>query len=124
MTSKKEFPYLHSEGRQIKPLRDLSPWPELEMHPETANKLDLKEGEWVFVETSPGRIKQKLRFNNSLDPRVVYVAYGWWFPEKGEAELYGWDESNLNCLTSSSPPYEMTLGSLTLRGIPCRVYKA
>jgi len=124
MTSKKEFPYLHSEGRQIKPLRDLSPWPELEMHPETANKLDLKEGEWVFVETSQGRIKQKLRFNNSLDPRVVYVAYGWWFPEKGEAELYGWDESNLNCLTSSSPPYEMTLGSLTLRGIPCRVYKA
>ena len=124
MTSKKEFPYLHSEGRQIKPLRELSPWPEVEIHPETARSLDLKEGEWVWVESPQGRIKQKLRFNNSLDPRVIYVAYGWWFPERGETELYGWDESNLNCLTSSSPPYEPTLGSLTLRGIPCKVYKA
>jgi hypothetical protein len=27
---------------------------------------------------------------------VVSVSYAWWFPEKSESELFGWQESNIN----------------------------
>ena len=38
-------------------------------------------------------------------------------------DLYGWSESNINILTESAPPYEPALGSLNLRGVPCKVSK-
>lgn len=123
LTSAKEFPYLHSEGRWIEGLRRMRPEPVVELNPATARQLGLAEGDWAVIETERGRIRQKVAFNDSLDPRVVFVAYGWWFPEEGIGGLYGWEESNLNILTSSDPPYEPALGSVTLRGIPCRVWR-
>jgi hypothetical protein len=53
----------------------------------------------------------------------VGVSYGWWFPEQGVKSLHGWQESNINMLTSSEPPYNPEIGSTNLRGILCRVYK-
>lgn len=124
LTSRKERPFLHSEGRAIPGLRRMSPEPVLEVHPDTARSLGLKEGEFALVETPRGRIRQKVAYNPSLDPRVVYCAYAWWFPERGVEDLYGWEEANLNVLTSSDPPYDPAMGSLTLRGVPCRLRPA
>jgi hypothetical protein len=39
-----------------------------------------------------------------IDPRVVRVAYGWWFPEKGAESRFDWDEANMNTLTDGCPP--------------------
>jgi anaerobic selenocysteine-containing dehydrogenase len=94
------------------------------LHPDTADDLGLKAGEAVCIETPAGRIKQTLRLNAELDPRVVTVAFGWWFPEKGPAQLYGWQEANLNLLTDNCPPHDPAMGSANLRGIMCRVYRA
>ena len=121
LTSAKEPTFCHSAYRNITSLRKITREPSVELNPETAQRLGVKEGEWVYIETRKGRIKQKLALNNELDPRVVVVSYGWWFPEKGPATLYGWDESNLNLLTENDPPHEPTMGSVALRGIPCRV---
>ncbi len=52
------------------------------------------------------------------------VGYGWWFPERGEAEMFGWDEANLNILTDDGPPYSPEIGSPKMRGFLCKVYKA
>jgi anaerobic selenocysteine-containing dehydrogenase len=123
-TTYKVEPYRHSGGRQIASLRGSHPDPIISIHPQTAGKLGIAEGDWVYVETKRGRIKQKASLTTSLDPRVVVADYGWWFPEKGVAELYGWAESNINVLTDDKPPYGREVGATNLRGILCKVYKA
>jgi thiosulfate reductase/polysulfide reductase chain A len=77
----------------------------------------------VYIETPSGRIKQRLKLNGDINPRVVVVAFGWWFPEGKPLELYGWREANLNILTDSALPLYPAMGSTNLRGFPCKVYK-
>jgi anaerobic selenocysteine-containing dehydrogenase len=93
------------------------------IHPETADKLGVKAGDQVYIETKRGRIKQKAALNDNLDPRVVELDYGWWFPERGVSNLYDWLESNVNVLTGNRPPFNREMGSANLRGILCKVYK-
>jgi anaerobic selenocysteine-containing dehydrogenase len=119
----KRKPYRHSGGRQIPSLRDSHPEPITMIHPEVADRLGIKEGDRVYVETSRGRIKQKAALTTAIDPRVVGVDYGCWFPEKGASELYGWAESNVNMLTNDKPPFNREIGSANLRGFLCKVYK-
>ena len=123
LTSAKERHFVHSAYRNIASLQRMKTEPVVELNLETAHKAGLKEDDWVYIETRQGKIKQKLQLSAGLDPRVVIASYGWWFPEE-PSSLYGWDRSNLNMLTESEPPYEPTLGSVELRGIPCQVYKA
>jgi len=123
LTSCKWAPYRHSGGKQIASLRGSSPDPVVRIHPTTAEKLSIKEGDWAYIETRRGRIKQKAALSSDIDPRVVWVDYGWWFPEKEASDLYGWAESNMNILTDNKPPYNREMGSTNLRGILCRVYK-
>jgi anaerobic selenocysteine-containing dehydrogenase len=104
-------------------LRNITPEPVAELHPNTAKEYRLKEGDWIFIETRKGRITQKLVLNPSLDPRVVFVAFGWWYPEDPSG-LNQWDKSNLNILTESGPPYDMVVGGVQIKGLPCRVSKA
>jgi len=122
-TSWKSEYYRHSGGRQIRTLRKYHPDPVVYVHPETAAGLGIKEGDWVWLATKRGRVRQKAVLSEEIDPRVVGVDYAWWFPEKGAEEQYGWSESNINILTDDKPPFNKELGSTNLRGILCRVYK-
>ena len=122
-TTWKSGAFTHSQHRQVASLRAIHPEPQLNIHPETAAKSGIKEGDIVYIETRRGRIKQKAILVDSLDPRVVVVDHDWWFPEKGAAELYGWAEANTNILTDNNPPFNPEMGSTNLRGILCKVYK-
>ena len=97
-------------------------WRGVEIHPETARQAGLAEGDMAHIETRKGRIVQKVKFNDELDPRVVMPAFGWWYPEEKEG-LYGWKKSNINVLIDGSPE-ELSTGAVQLRGIPCRIYKS
>ena len=123
LTSAKDPNYFHSAYRNISSLRKLSPEPLVFLHPETAQKLNIRQGDWARIETRMGTIRQKVAFSADLDPRVVIAAYGWWFPERKDLELCGWKESNINILTENNPPYEPAIGSTNLRAIRCRVFK-
>jgi anaerobic selenocysteine-containing dehydrogenase len=123
-TSWKPVQYRHSAGRQITTLRGGHPEPVVNIHPQTAEDIGVNDGDWAFIETKRGRIKQKVVITDKLDPRVVIADYSWWFPEKGISDLYGWAESNLNVLTDNGPPYNAELGTVNLRGILCKVYRA
>lgn len=123
MTNPKEAAFYLTGYKHVEALRQITPQPIVELNPETAKKAGLKEGEWVYIETSEGRIKQKLVLNRDLDPRVVYAAFGWWFPEEPE-NLFQFKKSNINVLTEDDPPYDPQIGSMELRGVPCKVYKA
>jgi len=100
-------------------LRGISKEPYVEMNSETAEKYGLVEGEMAYIETTEGRITQRVKLNESLDPRIIFVAHGWWFPERDDL---GWKESNDNLLTKWDGPKCQAMGAVTLRGIPCRVY--
>ncbi len=123
-TSAKDPFYFHSAYRNISSLRKLSPEPIVLIHPDTATHLGIDEGNWVCIETKQGTIRQKAALNPEMDPRVVVLSYGWWFPERNDLELSGWKESNLNVLTDNDPPYEPGIGSTSLRAAPCRIYKS
>ena len=118
MTSGKDSYFYHSSWRMLKGLRKLSKEPFVEVHSETAKKMGLKEAEMAYIETSEGKITQKVKLNDSLDPRVVWVAHAWWFPEKDDL---GWKDSNVNMLTKWDGPKCNAMGAVTMRGIPCRV---
>ncbi|MFH1088197.1 MAG: molybdopterin dinucleotide binding domain-containing protein, partial [Chloroflexota bacterium] len=121
LTSAKEQSFCHSAHRSIPALRKSAPEPLVELNSATARRLGIREGDPVVIETGQGRIRQKLTLNDDLDPRVAYVSFGWWFPEEDVSTLYGWERANINILTPSAPPHEPGLGSVALRGIPCRV---
>ena len=121
LTNGKEEAFMMSGFRHVASMRLVRPDPIVELHPDMAQKLGLEEGNWVYIESEKGRVKQRLSLNRNIDPRVVLAAFGWWFPESDEPG-YGWRESNINVLVPSGPDYDPSTGGVSLRGIPCRVY--
>ena len=122
MTNAKEDVYMLTGYKQVASLRAIKPEPIVQMHPDTAKDLGLKEGNWIYIETVKGRVKQRLAYDPDLDPRIVVTSFGWWFPEE-KTGVFGWDKSNINVLTRSEPPYDPGIGTSDLRGIPCRVVR-
>jgi anaerobic selenocysteine-containing dehydrogenase len=114
--------YFHSQYRQVPWLRERQPYPIVQVHPETAGELGIAEGEWVWIETPRGRIKQVAQLFPGMDPRVVVVQASWWYPEEPGPDHGLW-KSNANILTSSEPPYDPAIGSTTFRALLCRIYK-
>lgn len=114
--------FFHSEGRQIKSLRRLNPEPLVEIHPITAEKLGIKNGDWVWIESPRGgRIKQKAHLTEGIHPGVISAQHSWWFPEKEPWE-YGFTESNINMITHGMSVDPHT-GSEPWRSFLCKVYK-
>jgi anaerobic selenocysteine-containing dehydrogenase len=112
MTNGKEELYILTGFRNLTKLNIQVRDPIARLNPETARKLGLKDGDWVYIETKNGRVKQKLITDSHVDPRVVLASFGWW------------EESCLNLITDSNPPYDPATGSPHLKGIPSKVCKA
>jgi thiosulfate reductase / polysulfide reductase chain A len=110
-----------SEYRQIDALRKKHPYPRVQIHPKTAKHYRIKEGDWVWIESPRGRIKQVARITDGIDPRVVNVEHGWWYPEDPEPGHGMW-KSNANVLTSMDPPYDPAMGTYQLRALLCKIY--
>ncbi|MFC1868119.1 molybdopterin-dependent oxidoreductase [Thermodesulfobacteriota bacterium] len=125
ITGSRTIEYYHSAGRQISSLRNLLPDPEIEVHPDTAKKANIIDGDWVWIETPQvkgERVRLKVKLSANIDPRVVNAAHGWWFPEKPAPE-HGCFDSNIDVILSDDPPREEICGSVPTRGTLCRIYK-
>jgi thiosulfate reductase/polysulfide reductase chain A len=125
ITGGRSIEYMHSEGRQISQLRRSLPDPEIEVHPETAQREKIEEGDWVWVETPQvkgERVRFKVKLTSNLDPRIVHAQHGWWFPEKTTPD-HGCFESNIDVVLDDDPPREKICGSVPTRGTLCRIYK-
>jgi len=123
-TGAKTVAFFHSEHRQIPSLRRMNPDPLVEIHPETAHKLGVVDGDWVYIENKYGRCKQKSRLTRGIHPRVVHAQHGWWFPEKSGPEpvLFGAWESNINLLLPSGWTGKSGFG-YPFKAQMCRIYK-
>ena len=121
LTTGARIPYFfNSEHRQLKKLRKAHPDPLVEIHPETAAALGIRNGDWVWIETLRGKIQQRAKVTTDVDPKVVHVEHGWWFPEEEGPEHGVW-KSNANMLTRNGPPYDPAMGTYHLRGLLCRI---
>ena len=112
--------YFNSEHRQLARLRKAHPDPVAEIHPLTAGKHGIRNGDWMWIETRRGRMKQRVKITAGIDPRVIAAQHGWWFPEE-PAPDYGVWKSNVNLLTDNQPPYDPAMGTYQLRALLCRV---
>ncbi len=120
-------PMFHSEFRQVGTgLREMHPDPIAEINTNTARRLGIRDGDWIWIETRRGRIKHKARITDGIDPRVVSIQHGWWFPEENPEDpiLYRVFECNANMLTLEEPEIcDPLIGNWCNRGLLCRVYK-
>ena len=115
--------YFNSEHRQIENLRKAHRHPVAEIHPATARAHGIKNGDWMWIETQRGRIRQRAKVTDGIDPRVIAAQHGWWFPDEPAPE-YGVWQSNVNLLTNNQPPYDPAMGTYQLRALLCRVAPA
>jgi anaerobic selenocysteine-containing dehydrogenase len=113
--------FFHSANRQSPWLREIRPDPIVEIHPETAQKHGIQDSDWIWIESPRGRVKQKAKLNQGIDPRVVVAEHGWWFPELKDRG-HGWDRSNINILTDDSPQStDPVMGATSLRVLLCKL---
>jgi len=124
-TGARFYTSFHSEHRQVPSLREIVPDPLMEIHPDTAASLGIKEGDWVIIENMFGKAKFKALVTPTIHPKVVHAAHGWWFPEKDaeEPSLFGVWESNINTLMPHKHIGKLGFGD-TFKSILCRVRKA
>ena len=120
LTSSKNPSFLHSSYRWVESLRRRCPEPQLEIHPETAERYGVTRGGEVVIETPHGSITHRARVTERVHPGVVIGEHGWWFPEEGPEGLYGWERANFNMLTATDT-LGREFGTPNIKGIPCRI---
>lgn len=129
----KDYPYIlitgtrlpgffHTENRQLPCLRELHKDPIVDIHPETAKKEGIREGDWITMESPRGKVRHRARLFEGLDPRVIAAQHAWWFPENKDP-LHGWQESNINVLTDNSyASCDPAMGATSVRTLLCKIY--
>lgn len=85
-TGARALEYTHSQFRNISSLRKRVPGPVGEIHPSTAERYGIADGEMMFIETTKGEIKIKARVTEGIIPYVISIPFGW-------------EEANANVLT-------------------------
>jgi len=123
-TGARTFTSFHSEHRQMATLREITPDPIMEIHPDTAAKLGISEGDWVGIENMFGKANEKAHITPILHPRVVHATHGWWYPEQDgeEPNLSGVWKSNINSLIPHKCIGKLGFGA-PFKSIMCKVYK-
>lgn len=123
-TGRRSPVYFHSEHRQIPWLRSIDPDPLVEIHPQTAARHGIGNGEWIWVENWMGRARFKAKVTRIVPDWMVMATHSWWFPEKegAEPELYGTWEHNINLLLPMGEQGEDGLGTPVKHSL-CRIYK-
>ncbi|MEI7670712.1 MAG: molybdopterin-dependent oxidoreductase [Deltaproteobacteria bacterium] len=102
--------YRHTENRENPLLREIAPKPGLLIHPDTAGRFGISEGDPVIIETKTGSATLFAVLTLGIHPDVVQATPGW----RGKANInrvISWDR------------FAEGIGSVAMRGILCRVRK-
>ncbi|MDR1701199.1 MAG: molybdopterin-dependent oxidoreductase, partial [Sporomusaceae bacterium] len=126
--SGRRSPMYHSEMRVPgNGTRSQWPYPIVKVHTHDARALGLRDGDWTWIETPRGRIKQQAKLGWDIAQGTVQVAPSWWYPELPVEEpwLQGVFISNGNVLTDDAvETLDPGTGTWNNRGLLCRVYPA
>ncbi|MGH8248073.1 MAG: molybdopterin dinucleotide binding domain-containing protein, partial [Gammaproteobacteria bacterium] len=113
----------HQDAQQMSWFRRKNPDPLVSIHPVTAAQAGITDGDWAWIETPIGRVRQRARLTPDLLPNVVH-ADRWWYPERSEDpdDPYSWRTTNINvCTDDAIENCDPVMGTWLLRGVPCRV---
>ena len=113
-TGLKPGQFTHTQFRTLPSLNLIHPHPFVEIHPDTASELDIKEGDWVFVDSPRGKIRVEARLTVGVHPKVLMVAHGW-----GQPYASGQPD---NILTDDIERCPIS-GATGNRSFLCRIYK-
>ncbi len=121
----REDPFFQTGQRNIEELRKRCPRPSIFIHPEDAGKENLKDGDWVKLETAYGEVKAQLSVQESMKQGHLRVPHGWWYPElRGQVELGGAFLSSDAVLCSDDDEFlDHEQGIPHFKGYPGRVVK-
>lgn len=123
MTTGRRIPvYFHSEHRQLPWCRELWPAPRCEINPSDAQKLSIKQGDWVWIESPRAKVRQIADLYYGIEPGVINCEHQWWYPELEQADK-GYDLSTINCLVEGENQ-DPICGASNLRAYNVKVYKA
>jgi anaerobic selenocysteine-containing dehydrogenase len=64
--------------RNVPSLREILPYPTVQIHPDTARARGIKNGDWVMVESPHGSMKVKAEVIPGIRPDTVMALHGWW----------------------------------------------
>jgi anaerobic selenocysteine-containing dehydrogenase len=113
--------YFLSQYRNIPWLRSFMEYPTAQLHPETAAKYGIKDGDWIWLESPRGRIRQKARVIPGILKGMIMATANCFYPEEPAKGFHGLFISNPNVLTSNNhldPMY----GSPDLTCLLCKIY--
>ena len=102
--------YTHTQLRGVPSLEKTAPEPLAEVHPETAAKYGLADGDMARVETTKGTIEIRIGTTKALHPNVFSIPHGW-------------AKANANELTELTPRDPVT-GYTEMKALLCRISKA
>ncbi len=64
--------------RNVPYLREVMPYPTLQIHPDTAKAREIDDGDWVMIESPHGTMKMKAEVYPGIRPDTVMALHGWW----------------------------------------------
>jgi anaerobic selenocysteine-containing dehydrogenase len=126
MTNAKLAQFLHSQHRGVAALRRTHPDPTIEIHPDTAARHGVADGEWVYVETPLARVRARVDVTDSIAAGVVCAFHGWWeaCEPLGRAALdpYSDEGANVNLVVDNETRDPIS-GAVPHRSTLCRLVR-
>jgi len=101
--------YLHWQYRYIPRLRKMAPEPLFEIHPDTAARHRIAEGDTAEVQTTTGSIQLKAHVTPRIRPDTIHIPHGW-------------EEANVNELTDLKDADPIS-GFPNLKSVRCRIQR-
>lgn len=124
ITGGRSHAFFHTEYRNSPWMREVHMFPTMDINPETAAKLGIKQDDWCWIETYVDRIRQRANLTNAIKPDTIHAEHDWWFPELSAADdLHGAIACNCNVLFENNGPYDPAVGTDNYGGL-CKVYVA
>ena len=118
----RRYSSFHSEHRQVPSLRQIDPWPWVQINPETAKQYGVTDGDWCEVYNMFGEARFKAEITPIMKPGILNCAHGWWFPEQDgeEPNLFGVWKSNFNSLVPHQNIGKLGFGA-PYKGVMCNL---
>jgi anaerobic selenocysteine-containing dehydrogenase len=116
----------HENAHNMSRFRRQNPEPYATLHPATAARAGIADGDWMRITTPIGSVRQIARLTTTLAEDVVR-ADRWWYPERADdaEDPFGFHATNINlCTADDDASIDPVMGAWLLRALPCRIAPA